>query len=195
MIDLHRFLKMAGVVYNIERNEININSQTGLPNHEESTGKAYIGFLPDTDICINDWLINPAGEKFFVVNKETKYFQGKPFQLAAYIITETEYINNANTHNQQATFNIHEVHNSIVGTQSNPTISNGLSINDLTKLIESRNSNDKEKLKEMIALIEQTVNNQSTINKRLLSRFSDVLKRNDWISAPLATFILEKFFL
>lgn len=92
-------------------------------------------------------------------------------------------------------FNIGSANNSIIGTQENATITNGHSIEDLTSLIDQHDSLDKELLKEMVSILETAISNQKPIKKGLLSKFAGVLQRNEWITAPIATLILEKIFM
>lgn len=186
-----RFLDSHGIMYNILRNGIKINTLKGLPN--EDNGKEYIGFMPDSDILEGDCLVNPAGERVIVIRKNTDYAYGKPLQISAYIIPESEYYKNQKQQDNQSIFNIGEVHNSIVGTQQNATVNNGYSIDDLNQLIEQNNSIDKELLKEMVSLLENAISDRKPIHKGFLSKFAGVLQRNEWITAPIATFILEKF--
>lgn len=195
MSNYKSFLDMHGINFDIERNGECVSSKIGLPNHEKSTNRAYIGFMPNTDIQVDDWLINNAGDRFLVVEKQTKYFNGRPDKLCAYTITEAEHQKELKLQNQQTIFNIGDVNNSIVGTQQNATITKGYSIEDLTKLIESHNSDDKELLKEMISTLENVVLNKEPVKKGLLSKFSDVMSRNEWIIAPVMTFLLECFLL
>lgn len=189
------FLEMNGVTFSIERNGTCVGSIDGLPNHDKLTHKAYVGFAPGTDIQENDWLINNANERFLVIEKQTQYVHGEQFCIEAYTITEYEYHKNMKSQNNQPTFNIKEVHNSIVGTQNSATLTNGYSIDAIAKLIENHNTDDKELLKEMLSVLDNAVSNQEPVKKGLLSKFSDVLQRNEWITAPIATLVLEKFLL
>lgn len=188
------FLNMNGITFSIERNGTCISSQVGLPQHDK-THKAYVGFSVGTDVQENDWLVNSENERFLVIDKQTEYVRSKPFCIKAFTVTENEYKNKLKSQKLQPTFNINEVHNSIVGTQNNATLTNGYSIDDIAKLIESHNSDDKEILKEMISVLKEATSNQKPIQKGILAKFSDTLQRNEWIAAPIATFILEKFFL
>lgn len=195
MPSLSDFLERHGIMFDIERNGACVSSEEGLPNHEKTTHKAYIGFMPDTDIQVDDWLINDANEKFLVIDKQTQYVQGESFCLKAYTITESEYRKNTEVHKKQPIFNINEIHNSIIGTQQHATLTNGYSIDDLTKLIENHNSDDKELLKEMVSMLETAISNKEPVKKGFLSKFNEVMSRNEWITAPIATLFLEKFLM
>lgn len=187
------FLQSHGVEYKIYRQNQFVATAKGLPN-EDDNGKEYIGFKPGTDIEKGDLIINSVNEKFYILKKQTDFEYGKPFQIAAYTIPESEYQNQPQQKNN-IVFNVSGVQNSIIGTQQNATITNGYSIEDLTNLIDNHNTEDKELLKEIIALLEDATSNKKTMKKGFLSKFSDVMSKNEWITAPIATFILEKFLL
>lgn len=195
MSNYKMLLDVHGINFGVERNGKCVNSEIGILNHEKSTHRAYIGFMPGTDIQVGDLLFNNAGDRFFVIEKQTKYFGGNPDKLCAYTITEAEQQQNLRLQNQQTIFNIGDVHDSIVGTQQNATITNGYSIEDLTNLIQNHDSDDKELLKELILTLKNVVLNKEPVKKGLLSKFADVMSRNEWITAPVMTFLFEKFLL
>ena len=93
---------------------------------------------------------------------------------------------------QQTIINVGEVHHSILGSQQNATI-NGCSAEDLAKLIDQHDSCDKELLKEMLSILNDAISNKEPVKKGFLSKFAGVLQRNEWITAPVATFFLEYF--
>lgn len=189
-----RFLRSNGIQFEIYRNGKLVCKVDGLPNTEEATRKRYVGFKPGTNIETNDLIVNKAGEKFYICDKMNSFVHKEPFQIKAYIIPESKY-HSQNPQNNQSVFNIGEVHGSIIGTQQNANITNGCSVEDLSALIEQHDSLDKELLKEMILVLESAISSQEPIKKGLLKKFADVLQRNEWITAPIATFIFEKFFL
>ena len=88
---LESLIKRLGSMYSIERDNGSVDPVKGLINQEQSTGKRYIGFLPGTDIQVDDWLTNPSGDRFYVIDKETATFQGKPHELRCFIETEAEH--------------------------------------------------------------------------------------------------------
>ena len=67
-------LKRSGITFSIVRSGVEIEYTVGLDNREKSTGKRYVGFMPDTDIQAGDVLINPANEKFYVTETKTAFF-------------------------------------------------------------------------------------------------------------------------
>lgn len=189
-----RFLAIHGIPFEIHRENQMIFEIDGIPNTEKSTGKRYVGFKPNTDIKANDFIINKkSGEKFRIIDTRVSFARKEPIEMIAYTISESEYLKNKNQQSGQPIFNIEEVHNSIIGTQQNAVIHNGYSIEDLTKLIEQHDSYDKELLKEMISVIDTAISNQEPVKKGFLSKFAGVLQRNEWITAPVATFFLEYF--
>lgn len=185
------FLNRHGIMYKVERNGKFVDTVRGLPNSDEMQ-KEYIGLMPNTDVHAGDWMINPQNERFYIEKTKTEYAFSKPHFIAAYCIMESDYQKQKQSR-QSAVFNIGEVHNSVVGTQKNATVNNGYSINDLNALIEQHDSLDKELLKDMISVLETAISNQEPMKKGFLSKFAGVMQRNEWISAPVATFILEHF--
>ncbi len=189
-----RFLHSHGTQFEIYRDGQLVCKTDGLPNTEESSGKKYVGFKPGTDIEIDDLIINTANEKFYICDKMTEFVHKEPFQIKAYTISESRYKQQIKQNNQPI-FNIGEVHSSIVGTQQNVTVNNGYSAEYLNTLIDQHDSLDKELLKEMVSILETAISSQEPIRKGLLSKFAGILQRNEWITAPIASFIFEKFFL
>lgn len=51
----------------------------------------------------------------------------------------------------------------------------------------------KELLKEMLSILNDAISNKEPVKKGFLSKFAGVLQRNEWITAPVATFFLEYF--
>lgn len=194
MNPFNNLLQYHGIQFEIYRNGVLICQTDGLPNTEKSTGRKYVGFMPGTDIESGDLIRNKAGEKFYICDKITDFINKEPIQVKAYTISESKYKQQIKQSNQPI-FNIGEVHGSIVGTQQNATITNGCSVEDLTSLIEQHNSIDKELLKEMVSILETAISSQEPIKKGFLKKFAGVLQRNEWITSPIAAFILEKFFL
>ena len=185
-MDLRYFLNQHGIHYQIERNGNIISTLTGLKNQESHTSKAFIGFLPNSDIQKDDCLINPSGDRFVVVSTETDYFKKQPFQLKAYYLTDTEYQKSFST-----VFNISNAYGSVIGTQANVALNYNDSLDTARKLISESDSSDKEELQQIISLLEMVINNQVPAQKGLLSRFSDVMERNSWITGSISGALLS----
>ncbi len=183
------FLNRHGVTYKVERDGKIVDTVRGLPNSDDAQ-KEYIGLMPNTNVHAGDWMINPQGERVFIEKTKTEYAFSEPHFIAAYCIMESDY--HKQKQSQQSTvFNIGEIHNSVVGTQKNATVNNGCSTDDLNALIERHDSLDKELLKDMISVLETAISNQEPMKKGFLSKFAGVMQRNEWIAAPVASFILE----
>ena len=58
------FFNSYGIKMKIERAGEIVMETIGLPNHEKATGKAFIGFRPETDVRTGDVIVNPAGDRF-----------------------------------------------------------------------------------------------------------------------------------
>ena len=189
MCPAHQFINDNGIIFKIERNCSIITELKGLPNHEKSTSKKYIGFMPDSDVQPGDWLINPSNERLFVSDTMTDFFFGEKNQLKAYYQTTVEY--NSKTQAQPMVFNISNANNSIIGTQSVVTMNINNSIQSAREQIASHDSNDKEELQQIISLLEMVINNQVPAQKGLLSKFSAVMERNSWITGTISSILLN----
>lgn len=182
-----RFLSLQGIPYKIYRNGNLICETEGL------TQKEGVDFRVGTNIEKGDVIVNLENEQFYVSDKKTCFANKAAMYIITYTLSEAEY--NKMQVSNNPVFNIENINNSIVGTQHNATIFNGASIEDLRDLINQHNSLDRELLKEMIDLIENELSSNNPVKKGFLSKFANVLQNNEWITSPLAAFILEHFFL
>lgn len=182
-----RFLDNHGIPYKIYRNGNLIGEVEGLTQNES------VDFQIGTDIEKGDVIVNPGNERLYVSDKKTFFAHKEAMYIIAYTLSEAEY-NNTQT-SSSPIFNIGNVNNSIVGTQNNATIFNGASIEDLRDLVNQHNSLDKELLEDMIDLIEKELSSNRPVKRGFLSKFAGILQNNEWITSPLAAFILEHFFL
>jgi hypothetical protein len=189
MSRINTFIQRSGVMYSVIRNNVSVSEHKGLINTEESTRKRYIGFCPDVDIQIGDFLTNPAGDKFFVLNREVQYFTGSPYQLKCYIVPASEYENTKQV--AAPTFHIQNAYGSVIGTQANVILNYNDSIQKAKEQIASIESPDKQELQQIISLLEMVVNNQVTPHKGLFSKFSAIMERHSWITGTVTSALLS----
>lgn len=185
---LTTIIKRSGSMYSIERNNNFVDPVQGMINREQSSGRRYIGFLPGTDVQVDDWLTNPSGDRFYVIDKETTTFQGTPHELRCFIETEAEHRKKELT--SGPVFNIGSATGSIIGTQLHASLNYSDSINQMKEQISSSNSPDKEDLQKILSLLEMLVNDQIPAQKGMLSKFSDVMERNSWITGAISSTLL-----
>lgn len=195
---LERFLAMHGVKYEIHRDGKLVCTVDGLPNHEQSTNKAYIGFMPGTDVREQDLIIGPAGEKLFVQEVLPQYVHHDLMQLKAMFLTEREM--NARETSAQTVFNIGSATGSVIGTQASVNLHYnynadmldiGKEIGEIRKQIDAASSPDKEELGKIVDLLEEIVRDKKPVEKGILSRFSDVMQRHEWITSPVMSVLLS----
>lgn len=184
----NNFIERSGIFYSVERNSSTVSEYKGLINTEQSTGKRYIGFYPDADIQIGDFLISPYGDKYFVKNKEVATFTGQPYELKCYIVPEAEYATTQPSNSP--VFNIQNAYGSVIGTQANVTLNYNDTLQSVKEQINSTDSPDKEELQQIILLLEMVVNNQVPAQKGLLSKFSEVMERHSWLTSPICSVLL-----
>ena len=189
MTPAQQFINERGIMFKVEHNGCIVSELKGLPNHEKTTSRQYIGFMPDSVVQAGDWLINPANEKFFVSDTVTDFFFQQKSQLKAYYQTVAEH--NANSEKTSAIFNIANASNSVIGMQSNVTMNINTSIQEVKKQIATSGSSDKEELQQIIHLLEMIVNDQVPAQKGVLSKFTSVIQRNAWITSPISSILLN----
>ena len=172
--------------FQIYRNSQLINTSKGLKNSDKGTSKKFIGFYPDVDIQIGDILTNVGSNvKYFVIDVDTSIMNGKIYQIKAYYQTTEpikESLNNT-------VYNIHNPSNSIIGAQESAIINNSsFNIDDLKQLIEIHGNNDKQKLNELVSLLEESLKSD-TFHKSKLSKFGDTIAKHSWLPAAIAQLI------
>lgn len=183
------FFNSYGIKMKIERAGEIVMETIGLPNHEKATGKAFIGFRPETDVRTADVIVNPAGDRFFVVETETSYFQKKAQQIKAFYQTEQEYF--AKESRQPNTvFHIGTAYGSVIGTSNTVTIDYQTSLSDLRTRVVSESTPDKEQMEKLVNLVEMIVNEQIPAQKGVLSKFSTLMERHSWLSGSVASTLL-----
>ena len=187
MTPAQTFIKQRGIIFHVERNGHIISDLKGLPNHEQSTSKAYIGFLPNSDVTVGDWLINPSNERFYVKDTITDFFLGEASQLKAYYQTASE-VNSSPS--ATTIFNIGTANGSVIGSQSNVILNYNEALQGIKEQVASTTSSDREELQQIVTLLEMVVNNQVPPQKGLLSKFSAVMERNSWITSAISSTLL-----
>lgn len=83
MTPAQQFINDRGIVFKVERNGSIMSELKGLPNHEKSTSRKYIGFMPGSDVQAGDWIINPANERLYISDTVTDFFLQEKNQLKA----------------------------------------------------------------------------------------------------------------
>lgn len=189
MTPAQQFINDRGIMFKVERNGYVVSELKGLPNRDNPQSPRYVGFMPESDVQIGDWLINPADERLYVSDTVTDFFLQQKSQLKAYYQTVAEH--NAKLEKATAIFNIGNATNSVIGMQSIVTMNINSSIQEAREKIASSESSDKEELQQIISLLEMVVNNQVPAQKGLLSKFSAVMERNSWITGTISSVLLN----
>lgn len=189
-MDFTLFLNQHGIKYKIDRNGKIIDEIKGLPNTESSSSMKYIGFMPDTKIFVNDVLINPVGEKIYVVDTQTQFVHGSPFQLKVYYQTEIEHKQSISNSENTVFYINGNISNSIVGNNT----TNTFNCQEILSDIESHAAEfpeDCEQLQEIIDLLNQLANDKVQPKRRMFSRFSAIMEKHSWITGSILNFFLD----
>lgn len=150
--------------------------------------KPRIDFENHIDVKSTDWLINSIGERLYV----TELISLSEDYKSCYYISEHKF----NQQKQNAptfSINANTIENSIIGTQLNATINLNKQIEQLKDTVLRSTSSDKEELLKIISSLEDLKNNQESIPKGFLAKFSETLAKNSWITTPIANFLLSLF--
>ncbi|MCM3257030.1 hypothetical protein M3664_04445 [Paenibacillus lautus] len=83
-------------------------------------------------------------------------------------------------------FNIGTVYGSNIGTQGSAHVDNVFNFEKVDQLIEERGGKDKEALKEMIEEIKEFFEDSEKVKKGSLSKFSELMEKNSWITGAIA---------
>ena len=185
-----QFITTRGIEFRIERNGEFISTALGLPNHETATQKPYIGMLKDVDVNIGDWLINPVNDRFLVEDKVSDFAFGEFQQYKLFYLTEAQAKKQSDT-SSSTIFNIGTATGSVIGTQSVVNMNYQTTMKELREQISSNNSPDKEQLDKLISMLEMITNGDVPVQKGLLSKFSEVMERNSWITGSIASTLLS----
>lgn len=180
--------RIHGLPMKIERGGKIIMDAIGLPNREQATGKAYIGFRPGTDIIANDVVINPAGDRYHITGTEASYLKRELQQIKAFYMDESEYL----SRQQQSgtTINIGVANGSVIGNGNTATINYQSNIADLRKRVEQEASPDREQMNKLLDLLQMVIDNQVPAQKGLFARFSSVMENHSWLSSAVASTLL-----
>lgn len=184
------FFQSHGIQMEIERNGEVIADTIGLPNYEKATGRAYIGFRPGTDVASGDVVINPSGDRFYIVDTESSYFQKQLQQIKTYSISEREYLSQKQQ-SPSTVFNIGTAYGSVIGTANTATINYQSNIEELRKLVSDDTSPDREQMERLLDLLQMVVDNQVPAQKGLFAKFSAVMEKHSWLSSAVASTLLS----
>ena len=177
--------KRQMIDFQIYRNSALIDTVKGLKNTEKGSNKKFIGFFPDVDIQIGDFLIIPnTSVKYSIIDVDTSTYMGEIYQLKAYYQTAP-----AEAKQPSVTFNVNSSPNSIFGTQASAIINNpSFSINDLDSLIESNGGADKKELYQLSSQLQELLE-KDEFHKSKLSKFSDLIAKHSWLPLAIAQVI------
>lgn len=171
--------------FQIYRNSTLIDTVKGLKNTEKGSNKKFIGFFPDVDIQIGDFLMVPnTSIKYSIIDVDTSTYMGEIYQLKAYYQTAP-----AEAKQPSVTFNVNSSPNSIFGTQASAIINNpSFSISDFDSLIESNGGTDKKELYQLSSQLQELLE-KDEFHKSKLSKFSDLIAKHSWLPLAIAQVI------
>ena len=190
-MDMSQWLSQKGVSITIKRNNAIICETLGLFNHEKSNGSLFIGFMPEIDVAVGDYLITANGEIFHAKDMKRQFINQRPYQLKVYVYTHEEYSQQKNA-NSQVTYNISNAIGSIIGNHNVNTLNyTNSSIAEMREKVSNAPLEDREELSKLIDLLEMVVEDKVPASKGLFSRFSAVMERNSWITSSITNAVMS----
>lgn len=184
MNPLNHFISQM-IEFQIYRNSVLIDTVKGLKNTEKGSNKKFIGFFPDVDIQIGDFLMVPnTSIKYSIIDVDTSTYMGEIYQLKAYYQTAP-----AEVKQPSVTFNVNSSPNSIFGTQASAIMNNpSFNISDFDSLIESNGGTDKKELYQLSSQLQELLE-KDEFHKSKLSKFSDLIAKHSWLPLAIAQVI------
>ena len=184
MNPLNHFISQM-IEFQIYRNSVLIDTVKGLKNTEKGSNKKFIGFFPDVDIQIGDFLMVPnTSIKYSIIDVDTSTYMGEIYQLKAYYQTAP-----AEVKQPSVTFNVNSSPNSIFGTQASAIMNNpSFNISDFDSLIESNCGTDKKELYQLSSQLQELLE-KDEFHKSKLSKFSDLIAKHSWLPLAIAQVI------
>ena len=184
MNPLNHFISQM-IEFQIYRNSVLIDTVKGLKNTEKGSNKKFIGFFPDVDIQIGDFLMVPnTSIKYSIIDVDTSTYMGEIYQLKASYQTAP-----AEAKQPSVTFNVNSSPNSIFGTQASAIINNpSFNISDFDSLIESNGGTDKKELYQLSSQLQELLE-KDEFHKSKLSKFSDLIAKHSWLPLAIAQVI------
>ena len=184
MNPLNHFISQM-IEFQIYRNSVLIDTVKGLKNTEKGSNKKFIGFFPDVDIQIGDFLMVPnTSIKYSIIDVDTSTYMGEIYQLKAYYQTAP-----AEAKQPSVTFNVNSSPNSIFGTQASAIMNNpSFNISDFDSLIESNGGTDKKELYQLSSQLQELLE-KDEFHKSKLSKFSDLIAKHSWLPLAIAQVI------
>ena len=180
------------------------NSENYMPkNHNESLKESYDVILNNKTDYNTIWV--HAKSNHLENDNISELFEiGKSELFSSFIkyinLKLSEKIDNlekpiANVVPNQINYTIQNASNSIIGNSQNATINNGLSFDEITKIIQSKNidSSDKEQLIELTKYVKKLAENNTPMNKGLLSKFSDIVSKHSWVPSLIGSALIKYF--
>lgn len=168
-------IKRMGTDFTLQRSGSQPTVIRGCLKREEG----YIGFLPETGILRGDVLLNPAGDKFFVVDVQTQFEQNVAMQVMAYYQTERE--RNAMERGGGMTVNAHNVimgngsqsidyGNAVVGNQGAVNYApDNSTVNELNELLAPHEKEYKEDVARLRSIVQEIESGAIIVKKGVFS--------------------------
>lgn len=169
MLNIKSFLGSYGEDYELTRNNKNLGIVRGLKNTEKGTNLKFIGFVPEVDIQVGDWLEGKVTKNvFFIRDITSDIVDGEVFQKKCFFLTRVEYEEREALQRpaQSIVYNLNgantRVNNHSTDQSINVVNASNHEVFDEIKKILSENVDNQDELRELRLLINNMESTQNT---------------------------------
>lgn len=171
-------LRESGFPYRIERDGLIINEVLGKPY------KSDIRLSLSSSVERGDILIDKYGDRHKVKDSHITYVKGKPRRTTVIIDQE-----NATVSPVQYNF-LAPITNAAIGNNATANIQYEYDLEQIRSEIVKNGENDRADLNKIVDILEEIRAGTVDAKRGGFSRFTEVIQRNSWITAPIVSTLL-----
>ncbi|WP_026826971.1 hypothetical protein [Exiguobacterium artemiae] len=169
MLNIKSFLDSHGEDYELTRGGQDLGVVRGLKNTEKGSNQKFVGFVPEVDIQVGDWLEGKVTKNVFYIRDITSdIVNGEVFQKKCFFLTKVEYEEKKARERpaQSIVYNLNgantRVNNHSTDHSMNVVNASNHEVFDEIKKILSENVNDQDELRELRILVNNMESTQNT---------------------------------
>lgn len=169
MLTIKSFLDSHGEDYDLTRDDQYLGVVRGLKNREKGSNRNFIGFLPEVNVQVGDWLEGKVTKNVFIIQDITSdVIQGEVYQKKCFFFTKVEHEEREALRRpaQSIVYNLNgantRVNNHSTDQSINVVNTSNHELFDEIKKILSEHVNDQDELHELRLLVNNMESSQNT---------------------------------
>lgn len=190
-------LKRAGTNYSLYRNEKLVATVRGIAGATGKDGRQ-IGFSVDADVKCKDILIDPHGDKYYVIDTQYTGNGSSVEFLTAICQSEHNMQSQDSTPGNTYNFNNGNFSGSIIGGSGSLTVNNHYTdtnpvsseLSKIRKLIEKSDVSDREAFNQIASILQEIADGQTPPKRGMLAEFSNLMESHSWFTGTMLSFFL-----